>query len=262
MLFLKTNFVNVFAHMFVNVKRYLIGVIFVGINLSGINLGEINLRAIAQTNPAFANQNILGRWQVKFPTTDLNPDVEVAITSDGRIFYVDKVKGEAIEIMQLLEKISNEAKIPDSIKIIDIQAQAKAEAIARQNQRLQAEVQTVLSTIHQAQLEYFAKNKEFATKLEDLGFGSEISSEVFIYKIEAIEPKFIVQALAITKNEVKDRDLTFIGISYITQEQGKSAIALLICQGTKKANQIEKLTPRFIKIDNFIQEIKCPVGFE
>jgi len=231
--------------------------------LIGVMLG-INSSAIAQTTAAadFINQNVTGRWQVKFPTTDLNPDIEVAITSDGRIFYVDKVKGEAIEILQLLEKVSNEATIPASIKIIDIQAQAKAEAIARQAQRLQTEVQTVLSTIHQAQTEYFAKNNEFATKLEDLGFGSEISSEVFMYKIEAIEPKFIVQAVAVTKDEVKDIDLAVIGISYVTANMGKSAIALLICQGRKsQANQTPQLTPRFIKIDNLIQEIKCPVGF-
>jgi len=247
MLFLKSNFVNLF------VKGCLIGVMF--------GLG-INLDAIAQTNPTFPNQNTLGRWQVKFPTTDLNPDVEVAITKDGRIFYVDKVKGEAIEIMQLLEKISNETTIPDSIKIIDIQAQAKAEAIARQTQRLQTEAQTVLTTIHQAQLDYFAKNKEFAAKLEDLGFGNEINSELFVYKIGAIEPKFIVQAVAITKDEV-NRDFAVIGISYIAQVTGKSAIPLLICQGRKtQANQTQQLTPRVIKVDNFVAEIKCPVGFE
>lgn len=242
-----------------------VSLLFYGISL-GINL-PVNLGVNAQIPPIppqiptqilseIPSQNLsFGRWQVKFPLTEVNPDVEVAITTDGRIFYIDKAKGEAIEIMTLLERVSTEATIPGSIKIIDIEAQAKAEEIARQNQRLQAEAKTVLSTIFAAQSEYFTKNKEFAAKLADLGFGSEITSPVFDYKIEVIEPKFITLAVAIAK----EQNLTFIGISYLTQNsQGKSGIASLVCQGTK-TNQ-KNLTPRFIKVDSFIQEIKCPIG--
>ncbi len=244
-------------------KNWIVGVA-VGL---GISMGTIPsfMAASAQTN-TFIDRNVVGRWQVKFPTADTNnPDIEVAITSDGKIYYLDKVKGEAIEILTLLEKVSDRATIPDTIKIIDIQAQAKAEAIARQIKRLQTEAQTVLSTIHLAHTEYFSKNKEFSSKLEDLGFGTEISSEVFSYKIEAIDPKFIVQTVAITK-ELKDRVSviginTFIVITYLTQAStGKEAIASLICQGNQKVEQ-PMPKARFIKIGDFIKDIKCPVGF-
>ncbi|WP_144050164.1 type IV pilin-like G/H family protein [Synechococcus sp. PCC 7502] len=233
------------------------------VSIIGVVCGlSVNLSAIAQP---FPDQTPVGRWQVKFPTTDANADIEVAITADGRVFYIDKVKGQAIEIMTLIEKVSDQATIPDNIKIIDIQAQAKAEAIARQNRRLQTEAQTVLSTIHAAQSEYFAKNNQFATKLEDLGFGAEISSEVFSYKIEPIVPKFIVQALAIFKNQnpdqAKDQSSIFIGISYLNQlPSGINTIASLTCQGKQNSQQLIPKV-RFIKIGELIKEIRCPDGF-
>jgi uncharacterized protein (UPF0147 family) len=240
--------------MSVNLRSCVIGVAFF------LGMNAIALSMNAETKP-FSEQNIVGRWQVKFPTADgINPDVEVAITADGRVFYLDKVKGEAIEIMTLLEKVSDQSTIPDNIKIIDIQAQAKAEAIARQAKRIQTEAQTVFSTIHKSQQEYFAKNNQFGSKLEDLGFGEEIKSEVFNYKIEAIAPKFIVQAVAFNKDRAAANS-TFIAITYLTQvPTGETAIASLICQGNQKA---EQFTPRarFIKVGNFIKDIKCPAGF-
>jgi len=240
--------------MSVNLRSRVIGVAFF------LGMNAISLSASAETKP-FSDQNIVGRWQVKFPTADgINPDVEVAVTNEGKIFYLDKVKGEAIEIMTLFEKVSDQSTIPDNIRIIDIQAQAKAEAAAREARRIQTEAQTVLSTIHKSQQEYFAKNNQFGSKLEDLGFGEEIKSEVFNYKIEAIAPKFIVQAVAFNKDRAATNS-AFIGISYLTQvPTGEPAIASLVCQGNQKA---EQFTPRarFIKVGNFIKEIKCPAGF-
>ena len=250
--------------MKLNLNSLLIGVC-IGIGYLGSNLGTDYLGAIAQTSPAnpanpLPDQNFIGRWQVKFPTADPNPDIEVAITSDGRIFYVDKKKNEAIEILTLLQKVSDQTTIPDNIKIIDIQAQAKLEAIARQARRIQTEAQTVLSTIHQAQAGYFAKNSQFGSKLEDLGFGTEINSEVFNYKIAAIDSKFIVQTLATLKNPDQDQT-AFISISYLTQlTTGEPTIASLVCQGKQKPEQISPRA-RFIKVGNFVQDIKCPIGY-
>lgn len=255
------NLFKSFGYLAEYLAEYLMGTKNCIIGVVGMSMGMYMsiipafMLASAQTN--FSDRNVVGRWQVKFPTADTNnPDVEVAITSDGKMYYLDKVKGEAIEILTLLEKVSDQATVPDTIKIIDIQAAAKAEAIARQTKRLQTEAQTVLSTIHLAQVEHFSKNKEFSSKLEDLGFGTEISSEVFTYKIQAIDSKFIIQTVAATKGK---ENLVVIGITYLTQATtGKEAIASLTCQGVTDR---EIPSARFIKIGNFIKDIKCPVGF-
>ncbi len=262
---------NLWAQFFLKcyLKNFLIGAIF---SLS------INFAAMAQTEPVSppvsapnSSQNITGRWQVKFPNAETSPEIELVIRADGRVFYTDKTKNEAIEIFQLLEKISDQGTFPENIKIIDIQAQAKAEAIERQARRLLTEARTVLATIFLAENEYFTKNSQFSSKLEELGFGNEISSEIFDYKITAIEPKFIVQIEAIPKNSEKDTEkntaintaknpnIAFVGIVYLAQApKGEAMIASLVCRGEAQP-LISKA--RFIKIGNFVQEIKCPVGF-
>ena len=204
------------------------------------------------TGAIAAAQNFIGRWQVKFPTTAPATALEVAITAEGKVYFIDTEKKEAIEIFTLTNKLSDQPTIPAEITIVDLAARAKAEAIAR---RSQIEARTVLNTIHQAQVQYFAQNQKLSPKLEKLGFGSQINSEIFTYTIAEIIPDLIVQVIATTKTA---NPSTFIGISYLqTTANNQKVVTALICQGNNPNPK-----PRFIQVPNRISDVKCPTGFQ
>jgi len=141
----------------------------------GAAIASLSLLASCGGNSA----NWAGTWEIRDPTTDAT--VKIVLSDDGKAYVESPTGAEGeVEYLELpLERISDEAALPEDAKTISLEDAAnESMAAAAAN-----EGQAMLGAMVRGQQAYHLERGQFAANLDDLMLGIEPETDNYLYEI-------------------------------------------------------------------------------
>lgn len=145
----------------------------------------------------------------------------------------------------VFKKLSDQASLPASVKVLD------PTAMSQGNQAGQSEGRTYVGSMNRAQQAFYLENNKFATSIDQLGLGIKPESDSYSLKIENSAADQVVMTATAKKPELK----SYTGVVAVDTVNGQATTISYLCESEQGSAPPPSISGK-VKSTGF----QCPTG--